>query len=134
MYQCIGGTSPKVCLLRRVPRHNHANALSLPAQRCSGSRIDMYKIRRICIFERALPPSCAGQPAPPLFWYLDAKFPRPARMEPSFTGHGGSGCHVKKRSRDADGHMKDSATAGSCVVPFHASPSIWLECTGGSEV
>ena len=71
---------------------------------------------------------------PPLFWYLDAKFPRPARMEPSFTGHGGSGCHVKKRSRDADGHMKDSATAGSCVVPFHASPSIWLECRGGSEV
>ena len=77
MYQCIGGTSPKVCLLRRVPRHNHANALSLPAQRCSGSRIDMYKIRRICIFERALPPSCAGQPAPPPFLVSGRQVPSP---------------------------------------------------------
>ena len=91
-----------------------------PAHRCWGLRNDMFTII-LFAYLTVLPPFCAGQPVRAPFWCLDAKFHRPACMEPRFTGHDSCVGDVKQRSRDAEcctagtaGHSSPW-TAGTCA-------------------
>ena len=83
MYHYVVGSRAQVCLLRIVPRHSLHIVAGAHVTTCLKSDVFAYLT--------VLPPSCAGQPVHAPFWYMDGKFPHPARMKPRIMGHSSCG-------------------------------------------